>query len=355
MSTTPGLEPALRNEVRSLGFSARLTAGGVEVEGPEGCREDANLHLRTATRVLLRVAQVDASSERSLKAALKRVDLRPFGERFEVEAVVHRARMRAGWVESLAREVLPAGPGPMVQVRVDGSVATVSVDTSGERLHVRGYRQEIGRAPLRETLAAGMLLFAGYDGNTPLWDAMCGSGTIAIEAALLAARRAPGIARSFAFESFPCHDARRWESKKEAARRIERRPPQPIFATDLNAGALGTARRNARRAGALDWLTLERRDAVAGPPASTPGLLVANLPYGKRVGSRSDLPQLYRMLGGALKALAGWRYALLVADTDAERHLEIRPERVHALRNGGIRCRLLVGGVGGCAGGCTGL
>jgi putative N6-adenine-specific DNA methylase len=256
---------------------ARPTRGGVELSGPIGLHRRANLWLRTASRVRLRHAGGEAIDE----------------------------------------------------------------DTSGELLYRRGWRQEISRAPLRETLAAGMLLEAGYDGREALWDPLCGSGTIVLEAASIALARAPGLSRHFAFERRPGHDEAAWRREVDAARgRSAARAP--IWGSDLNAGSLGTARRNARRAGFTAVVGFFRHDATK-PWAEVParGLLIANLPYGKRVGR--GIEALYHALGEAFRQLEGWRCALLVEAREAERWLGLTPERVVALDNGGLRCRLLLG------------
>lgn len=235
--------------------------------------------------------------------------------------------------------------GPTLMVRGEGEVWTVSADTSGEPLHRRGYRQEVSRAPLRETLAAGILLLAGYDGEAPLVDPMCGSGTFLIEGAWMSMHRAPGLGRAFAFESFPGFDAAAWTARKEkAAAEALSAPRAALRGFDLNAGALGTARRNARRAGVT--LALERQDVrtLAAPPGG-PGLLVANPPYGKRVGEAEDLPGLYRALGATLRqGFRGWRVALLVPeDRGLLQALGLPEARSLPVRNGGLRCRLLLG------------
>jgi putative N6-adenine-specific DNA methylase len=221
------------------------------------------------------------------------------------------------------------------------------VDASGENLHKRGYRQEISRAPLRETLAAGLLALAGYTGDAPLVDPMCGSGTLPIEAAWIAQRRAPGLLRHFAFEAWPSFDPNAYALRRAALEAKARPSTPPIVARDLNAGSLGTARRNARRAGVQDRLTLERVDALtAGPPLGTPpGLVVVNPPYGKRVGEGGELTNLYAGLGRAFRErFAGWRAAVLVPDRALEAALALEPAQVHPVDNGGIACRLVVWG-----------
>ncbi len=349
-STTPGLEGALEQEARSLGRVRRLE-GGVEITGPAGLHRRANLWLRTASRVLLRLAELEAPSEAALARALERVSLarvRPREAPLALEASTARAKLGASALEAMARRAWPArgrtGPGAVgIWLRLEGDRCTVSVDSSGELLYRRGYRQEVSRAPMRETLAAGLLLLAGYRGDEPLWDPLCGSGTIVIEAALIALGRAPGLLRHFAFEAWPGHEPDRWKAELQAGQGLSVLPA-PIWGSDLHAGALGTARRNARRAGLEGRLELFRHDATvprAGAPAA--GLLATNLPYGVRLGEKSELAALYRGLGRAFQALRGWRAALLVSGAEAEAQLGWQPREIHALENGGIRCRLLAG------------
>lgn len=334
-----GLERALAEELAELGPWSRclVEPGGVEVEGPPGAHELVNRWSRVANRVLLRVGEVPRPE------ALAQLRLQRFGGRFSVEATGEGAgRWRAVAQRAFGDE--EGGVGLFLRVR--GGRAVVSVDTSGELLYFRGYRQELGRAPLRETLAAGVLRLAGYAPAQPLWDVMCGSGTFLIEAAELSRGLAPGRNRRFAFESFPEHGAAAATAgPRRAAPSVA---PAPIIGSDLNAGALGVARRNARRAGVLDALTLERLDAtrLAPRPGVLPGLVVANLPYGKRVGEASERVGLYRRVGAALqRACVGWRFALLV-ETGAE-DLGLPFTGRHPVSNGGLRCELLVGRLDG--------
>ena len=219
------------------------------------------------------------------------------------------------------------------------------VDTSGELLYRRGFRQEVSRAPLRETLAAGVLAIAGYTGKEPLWDPLCGSGTLVIEAAMIARDLAPGLSRKFAFEELADHDFKAYAREKETLRaRAKPKVEAMILGTDLNAGALGTARRNAGRAGVLGDLTLERQDATVarkGLPEGT--LVVSNLPYGIRVGEAAELPGLYRKIVAALRASGVERAAFLAKDPRAKEWLGLGDAVEHPISNGGIRCVLVSG------------
>lgn len=354
-STTPGLEPALELEARLLGLTVRVVPGGAELSGPSGSVEEACLHLRTASHVLLRLGTFPARDEKALARGLGAIPLarcwdgrRPVALKVSSRASRLQARQVAAAAERAWRAATAGkedGAAALLHVRLQEDVCTVSADASGELLHRRGYRQEVSRAPLRETLAAGMLLLAGYRGDEPLWDPMCGSGTLPIEAALMARRRAPGAGRSFAFQGWPSFDPAAWAARLERARAAERAPPFPIHGTDLHAGSLGVARRNARRAGVQADLELARADVAAlrPPPGLPPGLVVANLPYGKRVGDAAGLRTLYDSVGRTLRsAFAGWRAALLAADRALEPALGLEPAQVFTVDNGGIRCRLLI-------------
>jgi len=345
IATTAGLEGPLEAEARALGEVKRVD-GGLELSGAEGLHRRANLELRTASRVMRVLARLHPRDPGQLRAELAKVDLAPFTSG-PVALDVQSARSRFG--VGVLKAALPArwrsGADAPFRLRAEGETVVVSVDTSGELLYRRGYRQETSHAPLRETLAAGLLMLAGYDPSRPLWDPMCGSGTIAIEAAWLAQDRAPGLSRSFAFERWPSHDAAAWEREKAAARaRIRPALPAPIHASDLNAGALGVARRNARRAEVGALLELSRHDATKPRPLPGPGLVIANLPYGKRVGAEQDLEALYAGLGRALaEAQRGWTVALFAEEGAEEGALGITWSARHRLENGGIRCVLRTG------------
>lgn len=352
---TPGLAPALLRECQALGWPARAEEGGVAFAQDPTRLVEANLRLRSASRVWLRLASFPAHDLDALRRGLESADPRAVvgpvalslsgaveGSRLgRVDRLLESAE-RAWRVRSVDSEDAQA-----VLLRIERDVCTVSVDTSGELLYRRGYRQEISRAPLRETLGAGLLILAGYSGTEALWDPLCGSGTIPIEAALIALRRAPGSGRGFAFERWPgfSADALRAIRERVSAEALAK-ATSPIWGTDLHAGSLGTARRNARRAGVLDALRLERQDATKptlSPPAET-GLVVANLPYGIRVGEKRELEALYRGLSQMLRQrLPRWRVALFVAKESPTRALELEVEQRVAISNGGIRCELIVG------------
>ena len=325
VGTTPGLEGVLAEELDELGFPGDPVSGGVELTAPTGTYRTINLWSRIGSRVLLRVAEVPTPD------ALRKLRLGDYGEAFEIDAFGVDPGKWGG--------VLPSTPGAVkLLLRGTKHGCQVSLDTSGDLLHFRGYRQEVGRAPMRETLAAGMLRLTKWKPEEPLWDVMCGSGTLIIEAAESALGLAPGRNRKFAFETFPAHDAKAWA----AAPRTRPGVTPAITGTDLNSGALGTARRNAKRAGALEALELERLDATKLTARGESGLVIANLPYGKRVGERDELGQLYRALGKSLRAACpGWYFGFLL-EGGAE-HLGLELAERHPVTNGGIGCEIVLG------------
>lgn len=302
----PGLEPTLAAELAALGLEARTTPGGADATG-EDAAAHACLGARLADAVLLRLWQGPA-------ADLAR------GKR--------EARRRAG-------------PGPELRVRTEGPLASVSVDAAGAPLYRRGWRARIGAAPLRETLAAGILRVAAHDGERPFLDPMCGSGTLAIEAALLAGRRAPGLGRTFAFEALPGHDAAGTARLRAAFAAAARPPPAPIHASDRNGGALRLARKNAEAAGVADAIRFAREDASAVVPPPGRGLCAVNPPYGIRLDE--DAEGAWRSLAALWPRLAGWDVAVLAPGPAArlERLLPGAPAQALPVSNGGIRCRLL--------------
>jgi putative N6-adenine-specific DNA methylase len=238
-------------------------------------------------------------------------------------------------------------------VRVHRDEVTVSADSSGALLHLRGYRQAVAKAPLRETLAAAMLLGSGWRGDSPLVDPMCGSGTLPIEAALIARRIAPGLARAsgeprdYALLRWPGFDAARWVETVERARTAAApSAAAPILGSDRDAGAVEAATANAARAGVSDDVRFDARPLSAIEPPSGPGLLIANPPYGVRVGESDALRDLYAALGRVARDRApGWTLALLSADRKLEGQVGVAFREAVRTSNGGIPVRLVVGRV----------
>ncbi|HEY7742359.1 MAG TPA: hypothetical protein VIA19_04860 [Burkholderiales bacterium] len=333
LATAPGLEEVLCAEVRSKGFnSPRAVPGGVTIKGgwPEVWR--ANLWIRGAGRVLavlasFRVLHLEELRNRARKVPWREV-LRP-DVPFRVEATCAKSRIyhsgaAAERVEAAIREAVGAPSSPeapglaqvLVRVRIEHDVCTLSVDTSGEPLHKRGYKEAVAKAPMRETLASLFLRQCGFDGTEPVLDPMCGSGTFVIEAAEIAARLNPGRARRFAFEDLATFDAAAWGRMRDAASR--RTPPAHLrfYGSDRDPGAIVMARTNAERAGVADLTEFRQRPiSEVAAPEGPPGLVIVNPPYGSRLGDRKALLPLYRALGHTLMTrFPGWRAGLVTSE-----------------------------------------
>ncbi|MFL5422416.1 MAG: class I SAM-dependent RNA methyltransferase [Myxococcales bacterium] len=277
---------------------------------------------------------------------------------YHTEAIAQRLReaieRKVGLLRALSvlgddeTEEEERGPAQLFVVRAVRDTIVVSADSSGEHLHRRGYRQAVAKAPLRETLAAAMLLGSGWRGETPLVDPMCGSGTIPIEAAMIARRMAPGRARAFAFERWPEIDSASWARLREETRARElTRAGVAIRGSDRDAGAIDAARSNAERAEVSEDVEFAVAPLSATAPDSSwyggPGAIVTNPPYGIRVGEAGPLRDLYAALGRATRdAYRGWRLAVLSPGPELEAQIALEFEERFRTTNGGIPVRLVV-------------
>ena len=342
----------------------------------------ANLWSRVASRVIVRAARFHARTFAELERHGRRIEWERFvgaggavafrvtskkSRLYHTEAIAerlagaigHRLGVPARWAAAdrgVATdeagdddEQIAPSDGQLFVVRVARDLVTVSADSSGALLHRRGYRQAVAKAPLRETLAAALLLAADWRGDVPLVDPMCGSGTIAIEAALIARRIAPGLRREFAFGRWPIAEPAAWQSElARAAERVLTRAPVPIVASDRDAGAVAATIANAERAGVATDIEAAIRpvSAMAAPSAPT-GLVAVNPPYGMRIGEAGPVRDLYAALGRTVRRVyPGWRLALISPDPRLDRQVGIVLEERVKSSNGGIPIRLMVGAVG---------
>ena len=362
-AVTPGGEAAAAQEIAALGAAQDVSAvpGGVEFRGDFALGARANLWLRLPTRILLRLGGVEARDFAVLRrraarlpwASVLRSDARlclsvsQRGSRlYHTGAIAESVALalRAALGGDVAVGTRASEGAPLVLVRGERDRWTFSLDASGERLHRRGWRLDAGPASLRETLAALVLALCRWDPSEPLADPLCGSGTFAIEAASRALGLAPGAQRRFACESWSLGTQDLWGRLRDEVQRARRdRAPAPILAADRDALALEAARRNAGRAGCAASIRFVCSDLEALEPPPGPGLVLINPPYGRRLGARSELGELYTSLGRALRErFAGWRVGVLVPEPRLESALGLRVLERHALRNGGLRVALLV-------------
>ena len=377
----PGLEPFTARELVDLGLriAGSLPAssgesavmdegegeGGVEFRGSFADLYRANLHLRTASRVWLQLGSFFADTFSDLGRRAKRFvweDYLKPGLPVSLRVSCHRSKLfHSGAVAERVGEsigarlgrVPPAGKlkedadGPqLIMVRLVENRCTISMDSSGALLHRRGYRLATAKAPLRETLAAGMLLASGWDLTSPLLDPFCGAGTIPIEAALMARRIAPGLRRRFAFMDWPTFDEAIWERQRAEAREVRVKSRPLLIASDRDAGAIQAALANAERAGVADGIDFSCRalSAITPPPGS--GWVVTNPPYGVRMGAPEDLPKLYTRFGRVLRMKCpGWRVTMLGNSTQLLSATGLNFDLGISTRNGGVKVRLARGRV----------
>jgi 23S rRNA (guanine2445-N2)-methyltransferase / 23S rRNA (guanine2069-N7)-methyltransferase len=367
-SSPRGFGDLLAAELRALGASeVRERALGVEFSGNLAVAYRACLESRVASRVFLVVAEFDAATDAAFYEAARAIDWRAhidssrtlacdftgkhpaithtrFGALRLKDAICDQLRDTTG----RRPDISPERPAVRVHAHANGPKVTVSVDLSGEGLHRRGYRTQAGEAPLRENLAAGILLRAGWAekcaGVGEFLDPMCGSGTLVIEAAMIAASIAPGVRRHyFGFFGWSGHDRALWESVKRDALARERKPAFVLRGLDADVTVLPAAQENAARAGVGDFVSFTQgRLGDARPKGATPGFLATNPPYGVRLDDRDSARALMKELGGVLRArFAGWDAAVLAGSPDAGLELGIRADRVHTVWNGALECRLL--------------
>jgi putative N6-adenine-specific DNA methylase len=364
--TAPGLEALARAELAALGITPTgEEPGAVSATMPRRDLFRANLHLRTASRVVVRLAHFKALTFADVEKHGRKVVWEKIvrsGQRVRFRVTCRKSRLyHSGAVAQRLMDalllkvpgVIPAGgtaddetEGAAEQlfvVRLFRDQLVLSADSSGELLHRRGYRQATAKAPLRETLAAAMVMGAGWTGTTPLIDPMCGAGTIAIEAAMIARRIAPGLHRKFAFEHWPGFDAALWkEVRDEAKAAVLKTAAVPILASDRDPGAVEAAIANAARAGVTADIQISQAALSAVAPPKGPGLVVLNPPYGIRVGDKKPLRNLFAQLGNVLRAGAGgWRLGMLSADHDLDRQVQLKFHEQWKSTNGGIPVRFI--------------
>ena len=356
-----GLEGLAADELRRLGMAAVSAENGrVFFSGGLDAIAAANLNLRTGERVLLELGAFEARSFEQLFEGARALPWEQFipkdaafpvtghslnsqlasvpdCQRILKKAVVERLKSRYGlqWFPET---------GETVQLRFSIMKDHVSLclDTSGEGLHKRGYRPAHNAAPLRETLAAAMVQLARYRGKGDFVDPFCGSGTIPIEAALIAKNRAPGLNRHFAAMDWRVLDNKIWEQAREAALAKEFHGDYAILGSDIDPKAVAIARKNAERAGVEDVARFEVADAMGFDRSTGRGVIVTNPPYGERIMEKQEAEALYAGFGKALARCEGWQVYLLSSHTEFERSFGRNADKKRKLYNGMIKCDLFM-------------
>jgi putative N6-adenine-specific DNA methylase len=359
-TATFGLESLVADELSALGFEHRTVENGhVRFAGDASDIARCNVRLRTADRVFVVLAEFPAPDFDALFEGVRGIAWRTVAPRdaaITVNARSAKSRLASvPAIQSIAKKAIVssmtggrqgarlAETGPVVDAEIwlSADRATVMLDATGEGLHKRGYRVGAGEAPLRENLAAAMVRFSRWQPGRPFADPLCGSGTIAIEAALLGRGISPGIERPFAAETWPFVPRDAWTRARDEARAAERRSePLDIAASDRDGRVLDLARANAAKAGVADTIRFERRDVEAFEASGEYGCIVTNPPYGERLGDVRAAERVYQAMGRMFRKLDTWSLFALTAHPEFPRFFGARSTKNRKLYNGNIRCWL---------------
>ncbi len=353
-----GLEKLLGEEIDSLGYTRRSTIDGrVYFEGPFEAVARTNIWLRTAERVLIEMGTFSALTFTELFDGVKKIPWERFIKKQDAfpvkghsiksdlhsipdcqkiikKAIVERLKeaYSTEWFEE-------TGVKYQIEFFILNNKATIMIDTSGAPLHKRGYRPEANLAPIRETLAAALVMLSRPREEVILWDPFCGSGTIAIEAALIMTNSAPGRNRRFAAEAYPWIPKSVWDEARDEAKKLFR--PDTAFraiATDIDAEAVEIARDNIRRAGMWDYINCFKKDALTIRKDDKRTTIVCNPPYGERMNTIKEAQALYRKMGKVFSKLSPWQIYIITSDEEFESFYGRRADKVRRLYNGMIRC-----------------
>jgi len=363
VKTSFGLEDILLDELKAMGVEkAEKGVRVVTIEGDQRMMYKINLCSRVALRVLQPVKKFRAANEHQLYDEIKKIDWSQYMSvdgTLAVDAVVNKSLMTHSLYVALKTkdaivdqfrdktgkrpDVDLSRPSLRIHLHINGEDAEVSLDSSGDSLHKRGYRMQTGDAPINEALAAGLILLSGWDKQSPFLDFMCGSGTLVIEAAMMALNMAPGILRKeFGFERWIDFDSKTWSEVKQEAESVRKKEIDfPIIGTDISSMQIQNAKENAGAAGLLKNISFQQMSFENFTPQSGPGTILINPPYGGRI-TTGDLLQLYKSMGDQFKKkYPGWKAFVFTANMEAGKNIGLKPSRKIPLFNGKLECRLL--------------
>lgn len=354
-----GLEHLLGEEIDALGYERISTIDGrVTFFGDAEAVALSNIFLRYAERVYIKLGSFRAESFDELFEGVKALPWSDFIGKYDMfpvkghsiksklfsisdcQAIVKKAIVRS----MSERYGISAFPEEKIKYQVEffilNDIATLMIDTSGTPLHKRGYRKESNSAPIRETLAAAIAATARPREDVLFWDPMCGSGTIAIEAAMKMKNIAPGVSRSFAAEAFPFVDKAIWQRAREEAHDGEVKTDFEVFASDISEPSVRLTERNARAAGVSDIIKAFHCDARKISAPGRRGTIVTNPPYGERMGTEREVERLYRDIGEHFRSLAPWQVYIITSHPYFEKLYGKRADKIRKLYNGMLECRL---------------
>ena len=352
-----GLEGIAGDELRRLNLeNVRVENGRVLFSGDETALARASINLRTGERLLIVLADFPAKTFEELFQGVYRANLEdyiPKNGQFPVkghclnsqlmsvpdcQAIIKKAASKRLGEKYGMRWLPEDGVKYQLQFAIMNDRCTLYLDTSGVGLHKRGYRAIGNDAPLRETLAAAMVMLTKYRGRDFIWDPFCGSGTIPIEAALIAKNRAPGLRRRFAAESFDWMTAEIWQNARGEAMDKEFKGKYQILGSDNDPKCVSLSMSNAKKAGVLDCITFKDGDATKMDLPAQEGVIICNPPYGQRMGEQRDAQRLYAALGRHLKYADGWKKYVITSEPEFEHYFGKRADKKRKLYNGMIKC-----------------
>lgn len=355
-TSTFGLESIVANELRELGYEDLVVENGkVTFVGDELDIATCNIWLRTADRILIKVSEFKAESFEELFQGTKSVD---WGDIIPKDGFMHvvgksvksklysvpdcQSIVKKAVIESMKRkydvtEFKENGATYKIEVAILKDIVTLTIDTTGPGLHKRGYRTEAGEAPLKETLAAALVLISKWNPERILADPMCGSGTILIEAAMIGKNMAPGINRNFVSEDWENFDKSIWEDVRKHAKTLIKDNEFRILGSDINARLLKVARENIQRAGVEDCVSVQTLPMQEFSSNKKYGCIVTNPPYGERIGEAGEVEELYKDMGRVFSKLDSWSVFVLTSHDDFQKLYGAKATKNRKLYNGRLQ------------------
>lgn len=356
-TSTFGIESITAKELRALGYEElKIENGKVTFKGDEMDIAIANIHLRTADRVLIKMAEFEAKSFEDLFQGTKNIE---WSKIIPIDGVMHvvgksvkstlhsvpdcQSIVKKAIIKSMSEsygieQFSESGPVYKIEVAILKDVVTLTIDTTGPGLHKRGYRELAGIAPLKETLAASMLLVSRWTDEFELVDPFCGSGTILIEAAMIAQNMAPGVNREFVCETWPSMSGNIFSIVRDGARKSEKHNEIKLIGYDIDYRTLKVAMDNAKKAGVDKYIEFQKRDFMEFSTSRKYGFIVSNPPYGERIGEKDILDKLYQYMGTVKKKLDTWDFNILTSFEPFEKIFGVKSTKNRKLYNGKIKC-----------------
>lgn len=356
-TSTFGIESITAKELKSLGYEdLKIENGKVTFEGDEMDIAICNIHLRTADRVLIKMAEFEAKSFEELFQGTKKIEwskiipkdgiMHVVGKSVkstlysvpDCQSIVKKAVIKSMEERYGIETFSESGPVYKIEVSILKDIVTLTIDTTGPGLHKRGYRELAGVAPLKETLAASMLLISRWNDDFELIDPFCGSGTILIEAAMIAQNIAPGVNRKFVCETWPSISSDTFNSVREGAKKSQKNKDIKLIGYDIDYRVLKVAIENAKKAGVDKYIQFQKRNFMEFSTSRKYGFIVSNPPYGERIGEKEMLPELYKHIGNTKKSLENWDFNILTSFEPFEKTCGIKSTKNRKLYNGKIKC-----------------